>query len=286
MVSPVHGASKSIDKAMDKHQPKTTWRSRWSTGRVSAIYYQEKDFAEATALAYHKRRSDFWSTTRYNTIGECSIHIRTTSNEKKKLACMADGSKLPPCVFYKWKNPPQWATFTSAAVVRFQSRGWMDDMLCLDWVKTVWGRRPGGTVKKDWSLLVLDAFRCHRNKSMLEKPKRDHKTEVAITLGGMTSLLQPLDVSINKLIEVLLWANWGEWIHLGEKPLTKGGRMRCPDMATIIQWIVDCWAELDPAIVKKAFLKCCISNVLDCSEDKVLWDESAGGRRGQCRGHW
>ncbi len=196
------------------------------------------------------------------------------------LACMADGSKLPPYVVFNRQNPPKGVTLPSGTVVRFQAKGWMVDSLCLDWVKTVWGQRPGGTVKKDWSLLVLDAFSCH--KSLLEKLRMDHKTEVAIIPGSMTSLLQPLDVSINKPMKVLLLrAKWGEWMHLGEKTFTKGGRMRCPNMPTITQWIDDCWAELDPAIIKKAFLKCCISNVLDGSEDNVLWDESAGGGGGK-----
>ena len=53
---------------------------------------------------------------------------------------------------------------------------------------------PRGTLKKDWSLLVLDAFCCQRNKTLLQHLKRDHKTDVAIIPGGMTSLLQLLDV--------------------------------------------------------------------------------------------
>ncbi len=72
-------------------------------------------------------------------------------------------------------------------------------------------------------------------------------------------------------MKVLLRAKWGEWMHSGEKTFTKGGHMRCPDMPTITQWIVDCWADLDPSIIKKAFLKCCISNALDGSKDDVTF---------------
>ena len=79
--------------------------------------------------------------------------------------------------------------------------GWFDDDITKDGLKRVWGRRPG--VGKDHSVLVLDAFRSHRSpvvKSVLNA----EKTDLAIIPGGMTSVLQPLDVSVNKPMKMAL----------------------------------------------------------------------------------
>ena len=48
--------------------------------------------------------------------------------------------------------------------------------LMRDWIDTVWGNRDGDK-KNNHSLLVLDAFRCHRKPSLLKYIHRQHKTE-------------------------------------------------------------------------------------------------------------
>ena len=47
----------------------------------------------------------------------------------------------------------------------------MNDALTVDWIKTVWGKRPGALLKKK-SLLVLDAFRCHKSENVKEMLKK------------------------------------------------------------------------------------------------------------------
>ena len=61
----------------------------------------------------------------------------------------------------------------------------------------------------------------------------------------------------------------------GEHTFTKGGNMRKVDMPTICQWIVDAWKELPIKTVVKGFKKCSISNILDGTEDDILWMEDA-----------
>ena len=125
------------------------------------------------------------------------MNIKTTGNEKNRftvmLACTADGGKLPPFIIFKRKTMPK-EEFPPGVIVRNHEKGWMDEALTVDWIKSVWGKRPRADKK---SLLVLDAFRCHKT----DKTKRALKqknTTLAIIPGGMTSILQPLDVSINK----------------------------------------------------------------------------------------
>ena len=89
----------------------------------------------------------------------------------------------------------------------------------------------------------------------------------------MTSVLQPLDVSVNKPMKVLLQRRWNERYGGADHSYTATGRMRKPELQDICQWIVDAWAELDPAIIVHAFKKCCISNRMDGTEDDVLWED-------------
>ena len=66
-------------------------------------------------------------------------------------------------------------TWPSGVIVHCQDNGWMNDMLMVDWIKTVWGKRPGVLLKKN-SFLVLDAFRCHKSenvKGMVKKRPED-----------------------------------------------------------------------------------------------------------------
>ena len=51
--------------------------------------------------------------------------------------------------------------------------------------------------------------------------------------------------------------------------------MRKVDMPTICRWIVDAWKELLIKTVVKGFKKCSISNMLDGTEDDILWMDDA-----------
>ena len=75
----------------------------------------------------------------------------------------------------------------------------------------------------------------------------------------MTLLLQPLDMSINKPFKDRLRRCWSDWIMSGENAYTKSGRMRKVDLPMICGWIVKVWEEIPSDIIKRAFLKCCIS---------------------------
>jgi len=66
----------------------------------------------------------------------------------------------------------------------------------LGWLEIVWGCRPRALLNQP-SMLVLDAFKGHLTDSV-KNQLRKMKTELVVIQGGMTSVLQPMDVSINK----------------------------------------------------------------------------------------
>ncbi|KAF0986931.1 hypothetical protein HZS_6415, partial [Henneguya salminicola] len=45
-------------------------------------------------------------------------------------------------------------------------------------------------------------------------------------------------------------------------------------LTDINKWIADVWEALGPSIIKKMFLKTCISNALDSTEDEKVWLET------------
>ena len=98
-----------------------------------------------------------------NNMGEKTIKIRTTGNEKNRvtlvLACCGDGSKIKPMVIFKRKNVPK-INNQHGVVVSAQQKGWMDSEQMKVWIEKAWRRRLGGLGRRK-SLLVYDAFEAH-----------------------------------------------------------------------------------------------------------------------------
>ena len=217
---------------------------------------------------------DMPSSSTVNKIGEKSILIKTTGHEKTHftvvLTCMADGTKLPPMVIFKRKLMPK-QKFPSGIVLHVQEKGWMNDEGCIIWLKRIWASRPGG-LRREKSLLVWDMFRSHQVES-ITKAVRATNTDIAVIPGGLTSVVQPLDVSINKPFKDNIRRKWNEWMLEGEKSFTKGGRMKAPDLPVLCLWVKEAWAEIDANLIIKAFKKCGISNAMDGSEDDVIYED-------------
>ena len=72
----------------------------------------------------------------------------------------------------------------------------MDSTQMKVWIKKVWRSRLGGLGRRR-SLLVFDSFEAHLTDTVKASFKRDN-TVLAVIPGGLTSLLQPLEVSLNK----------------------------------------------------------------------------------------
>ena len=225
--------------------------------------------ADQTPLTF-----DMPSNTTVDSAGTKTVSIVTTGHEKDRftvmLACLGDGSKLPPYVIFKRKTLPKGLIFPQGIHVRAQAKGWMDEELVKDWLRTVWAK-VGGLMRKR-NLLVWDSFRAHLCQNV-KRVLRDSKTDVAVIPGGMTSILQPLDVGVNKPFKHHLRRRWNKWMLDGEHSFTPAGRIRKPDLQLICKWILESWEEISPATVRRSFLKCCITNSIDGTEDDILWQD-------------
>ena len=136
--------------------------------------------------------------------------ILTTGHETDRftvmLACLGDGTKLPPYVVMKatakerellercyCPMPGKWVDGPSTCTGLAEDRG-----------------KVGGLTRKK-SMLVWDSFRAHLSAPILSTLK-SLNTEPAVIPGGMTSMVQPLDVAINKPFKDRTRKKWQEWM--------------------------------------------------------------------------
>jgi hypothetical protein len=141
------------------------------------------------------------------------VLLNTTQCEKLHLtvilAATANGRKLPPLLILKRRTLPKSEAFPKDVIVRAQEKGWMTEELMLEWLKIVWSHRPRAFLNQ-LSMLVLDAFKAHVTDSVKD-PLRKMKTELVIP-GGMTSVLQPMVISINRPFKDRLSQQYLTWI--------------------------------------------------------------------------
>ncbi len=78
----------------------------------------------------------------------------------------------------------------TGVVCSTQSKVWMDEIRMLEWIEKIWAPYVGNGSNP--ALLSLDTFSGHLTK----------KSQAIVIPGGCTSVLQPLDVSINKPIQI------------------------------------------------------------------------------------
>ena len=149
------------------------------------------------AVCFHSSFSVLFST---------SVTIRTTGHEKAHftvvLACTASGKKLPPMVIFKRKTAVK-DKITADVIVSNNEKGWMDQQQMGVWLQRCYVRRPGGFFKTAKSMLVMDSMRAHIIPEVKDSI-RSTNTIVGIIPGGLTKLLQPLDIAVNKTFKAEL----------------------------------------------------------------------------------
>lgn len=221
------------------------------------------------------------------TKGVKTVQVRSTGHEKTRftvvLTCMADGTKLKPMVIFKRKTTPK-IKFPTGIFVHFHEKGWMDENGVKLWMENVWQRRPGA-LRNQHSLLVWDMFRSHVTESTKNRLAQNN-TKIAVIPGGLTSMLQPLDVSLNKPFKDHMREQWNNWMMSGEKSYTKGGAMGAASLDVLCDFVIKSWEKVKVETVIKSFKKCGISNAMDGTEDDLLWDTDDEGETDSLDTEW
>lgn len=62
------------------------------------------------------------------------------------------------------------------------------------------------------------------------------KAEPAIIPGGLTKILQPLDLAVNKSFKSKVGKLWEKWMMEGLHPFTNSGKMRKATYEEVASW--------------------------------------------------
>ena len=138
------------------------------------------------------------------------------------------------------------------------------------WLEKVWSKRPGGLKKR--SLLMCDQFKAHVTEST-KRLATELKTHLAVIPGGLTSQLQPLDISVNKPFKGFMHEEWTKWIEAPTHHITPTGRVKWPSISNICEWVKNSWQRVKSETIVKSYKKSwCVlwsekySNLHSCSE--------------------
>ena len=102
-------------------------------------------------------------------------------------------------------------------------------------------------------------------------------TDISVIPGGLTSHLQPADVSWNKPFKQAYKAQYNEWMVSGEKSYTAAGNVRPPDKTLCLKWVKEAWKSVSIHVIKKSFVACGISSSLNGSQDTEISCIKFGG---------
>lgn len=207
--------------------------------------------------------------------GQKSVNIVTTGHEKSHftvvLACCGDGSKLPPMVIFKRKTMPKDES-PPTVVVAVNEKGWMNQEMMNLWLTKCYTKRPDGFFKTRKALLVMDSMRAHITPQFKDKIKACNSIPVIIP-GGLTKILQPLDISVNRSFKAVLRRLWEEWMVDGEHSFTATGRMRHATYQQVLGWIDTAWASVTIETILSGFRKAGITGTDAESDDSRAEEE-------------
>ena len=156
------------------------------------------------------------------------------------LSCAASGDFLPPMIIFKGKTNRtiKILKIPGRFVVVTQEKAWMDEDLMVRWIKEIWV--PYITSKGERSILCLHA---HLTASVVAEYQKQqiHK---AVIPGGCTSILKPLDVSLNKPFKALLRSQWQQYILEETEKVEQEEKLPAPTNQLMVDWIEYAWGVM------------------------------------------
>ena len=124
------------------------------------------------------------------------------------------------------------------------------------------------------SPFCLDTFKAHISASS-ESKLRANKVYSSVIPGGCTSVLQPLDVSLNKPFKSLLRQSWQNYLLSETEKLDQQNskdKIPPPTRQLIVNWVENAWINIKSRkdSIAKSFLVTGISNTFGTWEEELI----------------
>jgi hypothetical protein len=145
--------------------------------------------------------------------GTKTIHTRMSTSDTKRITLAAtvtaSGNMLPPNLIFKGKPNgciASWEFLTFPAVRKYacQDKAWMNEGMMHKWIDVVllpWKEMQDlNQPCHQPPILILDAYHVHQMGSVVNQIQ-SMGIDVIHIPAGCTSLCQPIDIGINKLIK-------------------------------------------------------------------------------------
>jgi hypothetical protein len=202
---------------------------------------------------------DMIGNTTLNLKGKKTIFLKSTNSQKKRitagLAVAASGHILKPIIIFKGTNKGiiKGVTNKMNYILKKNENSWITKELFLHYIQTelkqyLNNQRRALKKPEAKGLFLFDCFSGHLDEKIFCELRKIN-CEWAVIPPGCTSLVQPLDVSINRPFKSKLKNSWTEWFSKKTKTDNKA-----PQKQQIYNWIVDALQDISSSMVIKSFL--------------------------------
>ena len=194
--------------------------------------------------------------------GSKTIRIASTKATKKgftvALCANGAGEKLPALIIFKEKGAKlgprvsQAITIPPNVRISASDNGWMTSQLYHWWLNNVYGSNMAAR-----RLLLVDNYKAH----LTEESKtivKNCNSELVLIPAGCTSLVQPMDVSINRPFKQRMRDLWVQWFA-GHTERTVHGNPKQPSRQDVINWVSDAWNSIKAETIQESFVLCGIT---------------------------
>ena len=150
--------------------------------------------------------------------------------------------------------------------ININNNAWSTTDIINDWLDKIYLPYINKDPLLGSGLLIMDKASSHINEDIIEKCTGQF-CDVSILPSGCTSILQPLDISINKPFKNALKEKYIRYC------IDKGVAFSKVGKEDIINWVGDIWFSdkiINKELIKNSFKVCGLSNKIDGSEDDLI----------------
>ena len=188
--------------------------------------------------------------------GSRSVNVWSSSGSTIRctvaVTVTAAGEYLTPLIVFKGTENGrinrELSTYQTDCFYATQERAWMDERVMLQWVEQVLKPWASEVPEGEVPYLLLDSYKCHLMTSVVSAIQK-LGIEVEHIPGGLTGLVQPVDVGINKPLKNRIRSMWEEYMLENLAVKTKP-----PTRQKVVDWCLDSLAALGENIIKSASL--------------------------------